>query len=261
MSSSRLCPTVLGLALLLAWPSAASAQQRPPPPGYGPPAPGYGPPPPGYGYGPPPPAYQPPPPPEQRPKPRGCCLWSVRYDPFDLLLGRVTLEGEVAIIGPVSVQIAPSWIFNSLAEGIEHSGLAVAGNVAFYVQGDAFRGFWVKPHVEYEWFKATLTRENRSGNAEGEPGPGCEDPKPGSGKCTKTLGSLILGGVIGSSTVFGRNGGFALSGGIGLGAALADPVELEVKGPTDNDEGIRTSYYDKTERIRLIGSLGLGVAF
>jgi hypothetical protein len=73
--------------------------------------------------------------------------------------------------------------------------------------------------------------------------------------------------------VFPGKGGFALNGGIGIGVATADPVKLVVEPctpssdpatcPLGADDGDATffDYYDKTGRIKLLGSLALGVAF
>ena len=213
-----------------------------PPPGYGAPPPGYGAPPPGYGYGP-----MPGPPPPPKPRKPSCCRWSLRFDPFDLLFRRMTFEGELALIGPLAIEIAPSWIWGSPSENLDTTGFALASNVALYVNGDALKGFWLKGHLAYESFEATLTHPDF---------PGITDKKD--------ISSVIVGGMLGSTTVFGRNGGFALSGGIGIGVALADPVSLRVEPPEGAPEGspaLTAAYYDKIDKIQLLGSLALGVAF
>jgi len=71
---------------------------------------------------------------------------------------------------------------------------------------------------------------------------------------------MIVGALVGTSVVFGDPVGFTVSGGIGIGVALAQSVDLEVVG-TPEAPGATTTYYDKTGRLRLLGSLGLGVAF
>ncbi|MCC6551471.1 MAG: hypothetical protein IT372_00430 [Polyangiaceae bacterium] len=263
---NRLVLPALGAAagaLLLA--STASAQQPPPqpgyaqpgyaqpgygapPPGYGAPPPGYGAPPPGYGYGAPPPGYGygpaagPPPPP--KPSRPSCCRWSVRFDPFDLLFRRMTFEGEVAIIGPLTLEIQPSWIWGSPSENLDTTGFALGGNVGVYVSGDALKGFWIKGHAGFETFEATLTHPDD---------PDAVDQK--------TVSSAIVGGMLGSTSVFGRNGGFAISGGIGIGVALADPVTLTATPANENIGAISATDYDKIDKIQLLGSLALGVAF
>jgi hypothetical protein len=255
-------PIALALAAsaaLLGLSATASAQQPPlgygaPPPTYGAaPPPGYGAPPPAYGgyspYG--SPGYSPyggytlppgPPPPPPPPK-ATCCTWSARVNPFDLLFRRLSFEGEVAVVGPLTVQLSPSWIWGSPVEQVDASGFAIAADVGFYVNRP-MKGFFVKAHVGYETFEATLS-----------------DPDGGSD--TETVASPILGAMIGSSTVFGRNGGFAISGGIGIGVATADRVHLEVKTQTPDGDRVRVTqdYYDKAGRIQLLGSFALGVAF
>ena len=220
-------------------------------PGYGQPPPGYGQPPPGYGYGAPPPGYgygpTPGPPPPPKPSRPSCCRWSARFDPFDLLFRRMTFEGELALVGPLAIEIAPSWIWGSPSENLDTTGFALAGNLAVYVQGDALKGFWIKGHLAYESFEATLTHPGFDGIT---------------GKAD--VSSAIVGGMLGSTSVFGRNGGFAISGGIGIGVALSDPVTVTAD-PTpldeDNGDSVSATYYDKIDKIQLLGSLALGVAF
>ncbi len=247
---------------------------QPPQPYYGPPpTPGYGPGP--YGYGPGHPGLAPQPPP--KPPSRGCCLWSLRYDPFDLLFRRLTFEGEIALGSlPLSITISPSWIFDAPSEDMEESGFDIAADFAWYISGDALRGFWLKAHAEFEIFQATLSREV-DGNLVGKPDPSECDEDSSTGQCTKGINSFIVGLMVGSTHVFGRRGGFAISGGIGIGVALAEKASLAVMPCTEADvtakdphcpkaeaegaSGLAQSYYDEAARIRLIGSLGLGVAF
>jgi hypothetical protein len=202
----------------------------------------------------------------------------VRYDPFDLLFRRVTFEGEIAW-GPLpfSLEIAPSYIFGAMSSEFEEEGFEIAARIAWYVQGDALRGFWVKAHAEYENFTATLLRGDEDNGYFGKPGPDC-DLESETGKCTRNIDSMIVGLMIGMSSVFGKNGGFALTGGIGIGVALAEPAKLEVQQCTAEDRlppgnehcvgqpvttsgGLSYEYYDGFERIQPIGSLSLGVTF
>jgi hypothetical protein len=209
----------------------------PPPQGYGPPPPGYGPPPQGYGYG-----YGPPqgPPPPPKPKPASCCRWAVRFDPFDLLFRQLTFQGEIGIVGPLAFELEPGWIWGSPIENVDAGGFAIAGNVAVYFSGKALKGFFLKGHIGYETFEATLTHPDVNKSV------------------SETVSSPIFGALIGSSAVFGRDGGFNLSGGIGIGVATADTVTLRVAGdPAQGIPGHELSYYDKAGRIQLLGSLSV----
>lgn len=247
----------------------------PPPPGYGQPPPGYGHPPPGYGQ--PPPGYGPPrrrgdyeappegPPPPPKPSPSSCCRFSVRFNPFDLLLRRMTIEAEVAVIGPLTIEIVPSWIWGSPYPLQETRGFALAGRFGGYFSGKPNRGFWLKGHVGYESFAVEVVNERTMART----------------FSTENVKSPVLGGMIGSSTVFGRNGGFIISGGLGIGVATAsrqtvtacaspklvsdsgapllEPTECleQPEGPPDE----RIHFYDKLGRMQLLGSFALGVAF
>ncbi|WP_437671787.1 hypothetical protein [Sorangium sp. So ce131] len=186
------------------------------------------------------------PPPPPKPPESACCRWSVRYNAFDLLLGRMTFEGELAVVGPLTVGISPSWIWGSLLdEQLDTTGFAFAADVGVYVEGKPLQGFWIKGRLGYESFEATVT-SSYSGI---DPGVG-------------DVSSVILGGMLGSTNVFGRDGGFAMSGGIGLSVALADPV-LVVTGTDDDDPRYREAFpfYNKADKIKLLGSLSLGVVF
>jgi len=255
-------------------------------PGYGQPTREYGPPPapPGYGpygqpgYSPNQGRYQPPRRPPEPPPP-DTLLWSVRYDPFDLLFRRITVEGEVALGDlPLSVEFAPSYIFDSTSEGIDEKGFDLAARFAWYIQGRPLEGFWLKANAEYERFEATLYRGDLENEVFfGRPNPQFCDPDSATGTCRRTLQSFILGAMIGNSTVFGSDGGFAISGGIGIGVAVTGSERLEVLPCTDearlggdpncpvserdDGEGVFTTYNDKAGRIRLLGSLSLGITF
>lgn len=184
--------------------------------------------------------FEPPPP----PPPPKCCRWSVRLNPFDLLNRRLTVEGEVAVIGPLSVQISPSWIWGTEIENLEASGWALAGNIGIYFEGKALKGFWLKAHVGYESFDATLTHSRFSDV-----------------KSTQTIASPILGGMLGNTTVFGRDGGFSLSGGIGLGVATAKAQTLFTESPNASIESEYITFYTKSESIKILGTFGVGVTF
>ncbi|EYF08066.1 hypothetical protein [Chondromyces apiculatus] len=235
-----------------------------PPPGYGQPPPGYGYGQPGYGpgYGPPPPGYgrnrgrgdeegpdgpEPPPP----PKARTCCTWSVRYNPFDLLLGKVTFEGEYAVVGPLTLGVEPAWIWGSpFSANLERGGYSIAGTVGVYFGGNAMRGLYLKAYLGYENFKATVTHE---GARESELASNPDATN------SRTIDSGIAGGMIGSSSVIGRNGGFILSWGIGIGVAFGDTRQITVHADRYGPQTV--VFNDKTSRLRPLGSLSLGVAF
>ncbi len=229
-------------------PSGGYAQPygQPPPGGYG----GYGAPyggsgySQGYGYG-GTPEGPPPPPPREKREPN-CCRYAIRYDPFDLVFRRATFQAEVGIIGPLAIEVEPSWIWGSPREFVEESGFGIAANVALYVSGKYLKGFFVKGHVGFETFEATLTHPNIPEQSASE-----------------DISAPIVGLLIGSSNIWGNDDvGFNLSGGIGIGVAIADKTSLFVPGDeTAGIGGVQTDYYDKAGIIQLLGSLGLGVAF
>ena len=213
---------------------------------------------PGYpdqrGYGQPVNGYSPPagPPPPPVPKAASCCRWSARVDPFDLLFRRLTAQVEVAVIGPLALELTPSWIFDSPSEGLTEKGFSLGGNIAIYFSGKALQGMWIKAHMAYEHYDATFTNPFI---------PSTRDPALFSSPKTP-ISTGIFGAMIGSTSVFGRDGGFVISGGIGIGAATAGSVTLTAPGsPIDGAPPAQVTLFEKIDRIKLLGSLGLGVAF
>jgi hypothetical protein len=190
----------------------------------------------------------------------------------------VTVEAELAWGKlPFTTSLSPAWIFDSPADEVDERGFDIGLDLGWYPGGRPLRGFWVKAHGEYERFTSTVERRDAADNLVGKPNPEKCDADSEPGTCSKTVGSLIVGVQIGSTHVFGQAGGFTISGGIGIGVAIAPPVKLEVLPCTAADvvdgdphcpgsepegsQGVMMSYYDEAGRIRLIGSLGLGVAF
>jgi hypothetical protein len=235
----------------------------------------------------PPPEEEEPPPPRRRQRtpppiePPSCCLWSVRYDPFDLIQGQVTVEGEIALGSlPLSIEVAPSWIFDNFSDTLDESGFDIAARFGWYIQGTPLQGFFLKVHAEFQTFEATLFRGDLEAERYfGKPGAMCDaDSAPGT--CTLNIQSFLLGVMLGNSAVFGDDGGFALTGGIGVGIAVAQEKSVEVNacseedvlagGPhctaADDSPAASHIYYEgvgfgRGGRVNIIGSLGLGVTF
>jgi len=160
-----------------------------------------------------------------------------------LLNRRLSFEGEVAVVGPLSVQLTPTWIFGSSTDNLDASGWAIGGDVGVYFEGKALRGFWLKGHVGYESFDATLSH-----------------PIQPKAAVTKEVSSWIFGGTIGNTTIFG-DGGFSLSGGIGIGVATADPISIVAESKNPGVGDAVAVFYDKSGSISILGSFGVGVTF
>ena len=180
------------------------------------------------------------------PPPPTCCRWSVRFDPFDIVYRRITLQAEVKVWGPLSLEFTPSFIFGAPQENVNAKGFALGLNLAYYpFSGKALQGMWIKAHGAYERYGVTLTHPDLADSSD-----------------SKTVSTAVFGFLIGNTTVFGRNGGFALSGGVGVGFATAGSILLSAPG--DEKQGIpahEVELLTKLDRVRLLGTLGLGVAF
>jgi hypothetical protein len=170
--------------------------------------------------------------------------WSLRYDPFDLIERRMTFQGEIAIYKLFTIEIVPSWIWGSPYSGVNAGGFALAGRAVFYLSGEAFRGLWLKAQAGYEGYTASFTNPGDSTSS----------------SPSQRLSSAVLGVLFGDTWVIPRDGGFALSGGIGIAFATANKVTLTAPG-TANAPGAQTTLYDGFDKVRLLGSIGLGIAF
>ena len=190
------------------YPPQPYPQQQPPPgyypqqqpygqPGYGQPGPGYQQPY-GGGYG---GYYRPGPPPP--PPPPSCCIGSIRINPLDIVTDKsVPLEAEFAIIGPLSLQADVAYNFgipptfsSAAPREIAGAGYTAGGKVGIWFTDDPLRGWYGKAAFRFQhinmYEKAT------------------DGPRT-------TMNEVGFGGMLGHSSVFGRDGGFTLSWGIGI---------------------------------------------
>jgi hypothetical protein len=170
--------------------------------------------------------------------------FSLRYDPFDLIERRLTFQGEVAIYKLFAIEVVPSWIWGSPYSGVSGAGWALAGRAVFYLSGEAFRGLWLKAQAGYESYTASFTN----------PGDSTSSSPP------QRLSSAVLGVLFGDTWVIPRDGGFALSGGFGIAFATAPTATLTAPA-TANAPAAQTTLYDGFDKVRLLGSIGLGIAF
>jgi hypothetical protein len=158
---------------------------------------------------------------------------------FDLFFGRLSVEGEVAVIGPLALEVRPMWIWGSpLTPELDKSGFAISGGVVVYPGGKALQGFWLKGIFGYETFTATITNLRTGVSQEG------------------SAGSPVFGMMLGSSNLFSRTGGFVISGGAGLGIATGEPVTVG-----DGFAVPQYTFFEGPDKIKLLTSLAIGAAF
>jgi len=195
-------------------PPSGPSQPSGQPPGYPPPPPaGPAPAPPTYAQ-PPPQNYAPPgyyvEPPIPPPPKRSELSWSIRFNLFDLLFGRVTGEIEYAFAGPLSIAIGPQYIFLDPRQdrnlGVTASGAGVYGELAVWVEGRPLRGYFLKGHAGHEWI--TFHGYNQD----------------------LDLPATRLGLMLGSQSIYG--GWFTLSGGFGV-AIDTQSKESQITGKDD----------------------------
>ncbi len=148
------------------------------------------------------------------------------------------------IKGPFSVGLSPAWIWGGSTESLDEKGFALLSFVGWTFYGGPLRGFWLRAVGGFEAFDATLKHSQFS-----------------EVQVTKGVASGVFGLMVGDSVVFGENGGFTLSGGIGVGVATSDKTQLVAVSPDAKVPNETATYYDGAERIKLLGSLGLGATF
>jgi hypothetical protein len=215
-------------------------QQQPPPPGY------YQQPPPGYYQQPPPGYYQqapyiPPPPPK-----RSELSWSFRFNIFDLLFGKATAEIEYAFAGPLSITIAPEYIFADPRQdrnsAITASGAGIYSELGLWIEGKPLRGYFLKGHFGHRWITFHGDKPNDELSAP----------------------MTQLGLMFGSQSIYG--GWFTLSGGFGV----AYDLQAQDHGPIDgHDTRLGTPILNQTIPASglfgngwdLLSQIGIGGSF
>jgi hypothetical protein len=240
--------------------------QQQPQPGYQQqPQPGYQQPPPGYQQQPPPgyyppqqygpaPVYEPAPPPP--PPKRTELQWSIRTNPLDLVFNqRFDVEVEYAFWGPLSIEIAPQYIFGDYRASNTYmtdrvtltdyplnftaSGAGAYAQLGFWVEGRPLRGFFLKGHAEYN--RITFRSDVES----------------------VALAQSRFGMLFGSQSIYG--GWFTLSGGIGVVYdTSAKQTPLRYQNPVVANQ-IETYQIPGSGRLGsgwdIIGQLALGGSF
>ena len=53
------------------------------------------------------------------------------------------------------LHIDPTWIFGTSEEGVDESGMQIAGAAVFYLFGKPMRGLWLKGYGAYERYEVT----------------------------------------------------------------------------------------------------------
>ncbi|HEY3594226.1 MAG TPA: hypothetical protein VGL13_10130, partial [Polyangiaceae bacterium] len=120
--------------------------------------------------------------------------WSLRFNVFDLIFGKVSAEFEHALGDAVSVVVGPEYIFADPRQdsslGITASGVGLYGEVGFWLEGRPLRGYFLKGHLGYREviFHSDIDR--------------------------LFVPETLLGAMFGSQSIYA--GWFSLSGGFGV---------------------------------------------
>ncbi len=88
----------------------------------------------------------PPPPPKE-------LAFALRFNPLDLVFGKANLEAEWAFWGPLSITVAPQYVFADPRQSSDYAvtakGWGVFSQIGFWIDGRALRGYFIKLHVEH----------------------------------------------------------------------------------------------------------------
>lgn len=213
-------------------PPSAYGQSGPPPQGHGGPA--------GYGHG-PRASYQAPPPPK-----RTGAEWNIRFNPFDLIEGRVSGAVEYSVAGPFTVGLAPTYVYGRpvylSGDGYDIGGWALALQPGIWLGTKPFRGLGLKLHLEHE--SVTYRIKLSDGSEE-----------------KTSLGLNKIGAMLASQSL--HAGWFSLSYGLGLKKNLSyDEEKHTVTCPGyDPGEGGCIVAAGIGKGFEIIGELGIGVVF
>jgi hypothetical protein len=177
---------------------------------------------------------------------------SIRINPLDLIFQRFSAELEYALAGPISIELDPTYIFGNPGQsedGYSSTGVGIRGGFGVWFQGHALRGWFLKGLAQYshESYSATRTPDSFS------------------------QGWTSYGLLVGSQTVFGRDGGFTLSGGIGAMYTPNAPYQslsvdtVNATSPVCSDHDTRSPgglvVCVGPRTVDVIGQLALGYTF
>ena len=182
--------------------------------------------------------------PAARAEESACCRWAARFDASQLVFRRVAFEGEIKIWGPFTAGIEPAWIWGGGTDRLDEQGFQLLTFFGWHFYGTGLRGFWLRAVGGFEAFDATLTHSEYKDV-----------------RVKKGVASGIFGASVGGSIVIGRDGGFSISGGIGAGVATSDRTQLVAVSPDPDVPSETATYYDGADRLKLLGTLGLGITF
>jgi hypothetical protein len=134
---------------------------------------------------------------------------SIRLQALDLLFGSIGGELEYAFAGPVSIGLAPQYIFADWRQnssiGLKGKGSGVTADLGFWIEGRPLRGYFLKARLSYS--SVTFKSYQPDGVTE---------------LATEDVPETILGVMFGSQSIYA--GWFTVSGGFGIGYNLKNEV-------------------------------------
>jgi hypothetical protein len=125
--------------------------------------------------------------------------FTVRFNPLDLIFGKVSGDFEYALSDQFSITLGPEYIFGdprqNTSAGITASGVGAYGQLGFWIEGRPLRGYYLKAHFAYRSviFHSDIDRLQ--------------------------VPETLLGVMLGSQSIYA--GWFTLSGGFGIAYDLA----------------------------------------
>jgi hypothetical protein len=143
---------------------------------------------------------------------------SIRLQALDLLFGTLGGELEYAFAGPVSIGIAPQYVFADWRQnssiGVKGKGAGIIGELGFWIEGRPLRGYYLKARLQHT--SVTFHSYQPDGVTEIQ---------------SVDVPETIVGVMFGSQSIYA--GWFTVSGGFGIGYDLKadDKRSIHVSDP------------------------------
>ena len=170
------------------------------------------------------PYAEPEPPPRRAP---GEYAWTVRFNPIDLLFGQGTAGVQYAVAGPLTIGVAPTYLFNGAVydnQGLDRKGWGLAGQVELWIDGRPYRGMFLRGQLSHQ--QATYSFST-----------GAKDV-PANASYSNSVGQNFAGLLIGSQSIHG--GWFTFTTGIGVEKNLSYSKTNTIDCPVTLSDGTVT---------------------
>ncbi len=165
---------------------------------------------------------------------------------FELVMRRLSFQGRSPSPGPSRIEVRAGVDLGRPTRASTRRASGSPANAVFYLSGQPFRGLWPKAHFAYENFTATYTNPYDTTLCERAEAVQLRHPRR----------------HVRRHFVVPRSGGFALSAASGSAWPRRGRRRSRRRRPAArNIPGVDTTLYEGFDKVRILGTLGLGIAF